>query len=163
MFDGPCRCDVILGRDFLHKSGLQLNFDRQTVQWLDQTIDMKGDAFMKNPQLFFLEDQHNDELEEELESNATEILDAKCERVDPREVADKQTHLTPQQRMDLSNLLSKHAKLFNGELGRYPHRKIHLEIDPEAIPVHHRACPVPRAHEDVFKKELDHLVAKGVS
>ena len=55
-------------------------------------------------------------------------------------------------------MLTKHLKLFSGKLGSYPHKKFHIDIDPEATPVHAHAYPVPRIHLDTFRNELNHLV-----
>jgi hypothetical protein len=44
----------------------------------------------------------------------------------------------------------------------YPHRKIHLDIDPLAKPVRRRPYPVTEAHKKLFKDELDKLCALGV-
>ena len=74
----------------------------------------------------------------------------------------KQTHLTTEQRRDLHNLLLKYPKLFDGKLGKYPHRRFHIELENDAKPIHARAYPVPRTQEEMFKKELDHLVDLGV-
>ena len=52
--------------------------------------------------------------------------------------------------------------MFNGTLGVYPHKKVHIDIDPNAKPVYSRLYPVPRIHLYTFKKELDHLVRIGV-
>jgi hypothetical protein len=52
--------------------------------------------------------------------------------------------------------------MFNGTLGVYPHKKVHIEIDPNAKPVHSRQYPIPQIHLKTFKKELDHLVRIGV-
>ncbi|KAL7503140.1 hypothetical protein ACHAXN_001184, partial [Cyclotella atomus] len=46
------------------------------------------------------------------------------------------------QNADLLEVLAKHQKMFDGTLGVYPHKKVHIDIDP--------------------KKELDHLVEIGV-
>ena len=70
--------------------------------------------------------------------------------------------MTAAQKKDLLELLHKHSKLFSGELGSYPHKKFHIEVDPEAEPVHARAYPVPRIHLETFRKELMHLVKLGV-
>ncbi len=44
----------------------------------------------------------------------------------------------------------------------YPHKKVHIDIDPNAKPVHSRPYPVPQIHLKTFKTELTHLVRIGV-
>ena len=90
------------------------------------------------------------------------IKDAKYEKINVDKLAKLQSHITESQQRDLRDLFAKHEKLFNGELGLYPHKKVHIDIEPNAEPVHARAYPVPKVHEEIFKKELDHLVAIGV-
>ena len=108
--------------------------------------------------------QTKDELlrEDWLDTFATEILDAKYNKSDVNDVVNQQSHLTAAQKEDLLKLLQKHSKLFSGKLGSYPHKKFHIDIDPEAEPVHARAYPVPRIHLETFRKELLHLVKLGV-
>jgi hypothetical protein len=52
--------------------------------------------------------------------------------------------------------------MFDGTLRVYPHKKVHIGIDPNAKPVHSRPYLVPRIHLKTFKKELNHLVEIGV-
>ncbi len=52
--------------------------------------------------------------------------------------------------------------MFNGTLGIYPHKKIHIDIDSNAKPVHSRPYPVPQIHLKTFKMVLDHLMRLGV-
>jgi hypothetical protein len=52
--------------------------------------------------------------------------------------------------------------MFNGTLGVYPHKKVHIDFDPNAKPVHSRPYPVPQIRLNTFKKELDHLVRISV-
>jgi hypothetical protein len=52
--------------------------------------------------------------------------------------------------------------MFDRTLGVYPNKKVHIDNDPNAKPVHSRLYPVPRIHLKTFKKELDHLVRIGV-
>jgi hypothetical protein len=52
--------------------------------------------------------------------------------------------------------------MFDGTLRVYPHKKVHIDIDPNSKPVHSRPYLVPRIHLKTFKKELDHLVEIGV-
>ena len=62
----------------------------------------------------------------------------------------------------MAQVLRRHTKLFSGKLGLYPHKKVHLDLDPNAKPIHARAFPVPKLHQGTFKKELKHLCEEGV-
>jgi hypothetical protein len=65
-------------------------------------------------------------------------------------------------KVDLLQVLQEINKMFDGTLGVYPHKKVHIDIDPNAKPVHSRPYPVPQIHLKTFKKELDHLVEIGI-
>jgi hypothetical protein len=105
----------------------------------------------------------DEEIKKDIDCNCFDsMMDAKYEKVNPVDVAASQTHLSPDQQKDLATLLSKYDKLFDGTLGQYPHKKLHLTLQDDTEPVHHKAFPVARSHEEVFKKELAHLVAIGV-
>jgi hypothetical protein len=108
--------------------------------------------------------QVKDEIfgEDWLECFATEILDAKYEKTDVAEVIKRLTHLNAHQKADLLQVLQKNNEMFNGTLGVYPHKKVHIDIDPNAKPVHSRPYPVPWIHLKTFKKELNHLVRIGI-
>ena len=97
-----------------------------------------------------------------LDNYATEILDAKYNKIDVNDVVIQQSHLTATQKRDLLELLTKHSKLFSDKLGSYPHKKFHIGIDPDATPVHAHAYPVPPIHLETFCNELNHLVELGV-
>jgi hypothetical protein len=59
-------------------------------------------------------------------------------------------------------VLQENNKMFDGTLGVYPHKKVHIDIDPNAKLVHSRPYLVPQIHLKIFKTELDHLVRIGV-
>ncbi|KAL7532803.1 LOW QUALITY PROTEIN: hypothetical protein ACHAWF_004247, partial [Thalassiosira exigua] len=79
-----------------------------------------------------------------------------------RDVVQQQTHLNDKQKADLLSVLEENAKIFDGTLGVYPHKKFHIEIEPDAKPKFSRPYAIPRIHLSTFKKELDHLVSIGV-
>lgn len=62
----------------------------------------------------------------------------------------------------LEGLLNKHEKLFNGELGRFSHRKIHLNLRNDAIPLYFKPRTVPYAFREQVDKELARLEQLGV-
>jgi hypothetical protein len=72
------------------------------------------------------------------------------------------TNLNAHQKADLLQVLQENNKMFDGTLGVYPHKKVHIDIDPNAKHVHSRPYPLTRIHLKTFKKELNHLVRIGV-
>ena len=71
-------------------------------------------------------------------------------------------HIDDEQKADLKLVLRGFQKLFSGKLGTYPHRKFHIDIEPEAWPKQSRPYAIPRIHLAAFKKELEHLVKLSV-
>jgi hypothetical protein len=96
-----------------------------------------------------MEDMFHIQVEDEifsegwLECFATEILYSKYERTDVAEVEKVFIHLNAHQKADLLRVLQENNKMFTGTLGVYPHKKVHIDIDPNAKPVHSRPYPVP--------------------
>ncbi len=123
-------------------------------------LDLKEFDAMEN--LFHIHVKDEIFGEDSLECFATEILDAKYEKTDAAEVVKGLTHLNAHQKADLLQLLQENDKMFDGTLGVYPRKKVHIDIDPNAKPVHSRLYPVPQIHLKTFKKELNHLVRIGV-
>ncbi len=99
--------------------------------------------------------------EDWLECFATETLDAQYEKTDVVEVVKGLTHLNAHKIADLLWVLEEIGEMFHGTLGVYPHKKVHIDIDSNAKPVHSRPYPVPWIHLNTFKKKLDHLVRIG--
>ena len=162
VFDGNVRYDLILGRDFLNKIGIRLHHDTDEMEWLGTKVEMKSHTQMSNTHFlysFMYEEYEEDDI---LDCFTAQILDAKYEKVNTDQLAEKQIHLTPRQRLALKHLFRKYDKLFDGTLGVYSKHKISLEVDPNATPIHARPYSVARAHEDTFKRELQHLVKIGV-
>jgi hypothetical protein len=58
------------------------------------------------------------------------------EWTDVANVVNKLTHLNAHQKADLFKVLYEISKMFDGTLGIYPHRKVHIEFMPSAQPVH---------------------------
>jgi hypothetical protein len=156
IFDAPCNYDVILGRDFLRKAGIDLSFKHGTVKWLEKMILMKDrDHWDKQENWFLtLDEEDEDDEDDELESYATEILDAKYDKTSPNKVVKLQTHLNDHQQAELQKVLEIYPALFDGTLGLYPHQQIHLELEKDATPSHARPYAVPKANDAVFKKKL---------
>jgi hypothetical protein len=74
---------------------------------------------------------------------AAEILDAKYDETAVAEVVKGLIHLNAHQKADLLRVLQENNKIFDGTLGVYPHKKVHIDIDPNVKSVHSRPYPVP--------------------
>jgi hypothetical protein len=165
-FDAPAsQCDVMLGRDYLHQLGMDPRFSTKKMVWMEHSLDMKSPGFWDDP-VNLCSSLHQDADESVIKDKsdqhrATEILHAKYEKVDAMQVARDQKHLNEEQQRAPGKVLNKFTKLFDGTLGKHPHRKAHLELEPGAKPVHSKPCAVAKTHEQVFKDELEHLCSIG--
>jgi hypothetical protein len=157
--------DLIIGMDLMQILGIDIHNSSKTIVWDALRVPFK-------PHDYFMSGKFQANLlkamagsADPIESNGYKsktIKSALYEANDPRAVAKQQKHLTPSQRQDLADLLSRYPKLFSGKLGQCPHLLVHLELKPDATPARCRPYPVPKHHETVFKEELKHLCTLGV-
>jgi len=129
---------MILGTNFLSKTGITLVYDCGNMLWYNSTLPMHPCKGLTSADFDQMEDTYYIELlgHDWLEMYATEILDARYQWTDVQEVVDGQTHLRAQQKCDLLDVLKQHQKLFDGRLGVYLHKKVHIEPEPDAKAVH---------------------------
>ena len=139
VFDAPAAHDIIVGRDVLNAANIVLDFQTKECRWLDIAVPMK--------------------TRQDIE---THIMDSKYEATDTQEVAQQQKHLSTEQQQALQTVLSKRTKLFSGNLGKYTGQKMHLSLQPGAVPKFLRHYPVPVSQQAAYKKELDRLQKIGV-
>ena len=146
VFDNPNSShDIIMGLDLLHPLGIDPSPSTQTVQWQEHIIPFKPHGYynitsnMLDSLAILASPNKADETSDMFNLNINicyncpgPILESKYEKVDVKEVAEQQTHLTESQRQDLTNLLSKYTKLFSGQLGKYEGHKVHLELELNA-------------------------------
>ena len=169
VFDQKFRYDIILGTNFLQKTGIDVKYSTGVVKWFESKILLRDPFKMNEYEVMVMADsievQHDDAFigKEWLDSYlANPILDAKYEKMEIPAMVAEMAHLNDAQKRDLKKLLLKYKKLFDGTLGVYPHKKVHIELEEDAKPVHVRPYAVPRVHYETFKKELRHLVKIGV-
>jgi hypothetical protein len=165
-----CKYDVILGADFLTKTGIDVKYSTGTMEWFDNELPLRNPHLLQDKDFEAMAEIVEVQQEEALfgmdwynpTCYAVEILDAKYEKVEVDEVINQLNHLNTEQKEDLRKVLMEHTKLFDGTLGVYPHRKFHIDLVPGAIAKHARPYPVPVIHLSAFKKELLHLVKIGI-
>ena len=112
---------MILGTNFLSKTGIKLNYDHGEMLWYNSMLPMSPHKGLTSADFDHMEDmyyiQYKDELlgQDWLEIYATEILDARYKWTDVRDVVDGQNYLTAQQNViylmfsrDIKNSLTVH-------------------------------------------------------
>jgi hypothetical protein len=147
IFDADsCKYDVIFGADFLNKTGIDVKYSTGTIEWFDYELPLcdthtfQSKDFLAMSEIMEIQQEHEffDMDWYDPHCYATEILDAKYEKVLVDDVINQLTHLNAQQRFGIRHVLNKHTKLFNGTLGVYPHRTFHIDLVPGATPKHAR-------------------------
>ena len=139
------------------------------MEWYGNTLPMREPWKLDDKAYNIMTGSFLIQSEEELfgddwfESYAIEeILDAKYDKMDINDLIANQKHLNAKQQQQLRQLFMKYEKLFDGTLGFYPHKEVHIEVLPDAQPKHRRPYAVPQIHWETFKRELQHLLEIGV-
>ncbi len=138
------------------------------MEWFDYSIPLHPPGGLDSNEFNAMEDMFHIQLKDKLfgvnwlKCFATEILGAKYEKTDVAEVVKGLTHLNTHQKADLPWVLQEIKKMFDEILDVYPHKKVHIDIDPNAKSVHSMPYSIPWIHLKTFKKELDHLVGPCV-
>jgi hypothetical protein len=99
--------NIILGTNFLSKTGIKLNYSEGNMEWFDCSIPLCPPGGLDSNKFDAMEDMFHIQVEDKLFGEdwlkcfATEILDAKYERTDVAEVMKAFTNLNTQQKADL--------------------------------------------------------------
>ena len=70
--------------------------------------------------------------------------------------------MTDKQKLLLEQTLNKYKTLFEGKLGHYPDKKLHINLVDDAKPMFKKAYYVPFQRESLFKNELQNMVEDRV-
>ena len=119
-----CKYDVILGADFLIKSGIDVKYSTGTIEWFENEIPLHDPHQLKDKDYVSMADIVK--IQQELEffgmgwydptCYASKILDAKYEKVQIDGVVSQLEHFTAQQKNDIKQVLNKFTKLFDETL-----------------------------------------------
>jgi hypothetical protein len=155
-----CKYDVILGPGFLTETGIDVKYSIGTIEWFKTELplcnlhDLKDKGFkaiaesieIQQEVVFFGIGWYD------LTCFAIEIIDAKFEKVQIKDVVNPLEYLSTQKKADLKQVLTEFTKLFYGTLEVYLHRKFHIELEQGAKPRHARPYSVPVIHLETFKR-----------
>ena len=175
---GSCRYDAILGRSFLSRIGMTLDFDDHSMTWDDQQLVMRPYPSDSSPEILGL-DLLLDLYEEDLvrprdppsfDAHVTSSdqrkqnlsLNIYHDQIDLRAHCAKLSYLSKTQQEQLLEVLERYPTLWDNELRAFPDYQVHFELKDNAVPFSSRGYPVPYSQRDLFKTELDRLTQIGV-
>jgi hypothetical protein len=123
-----CKYDVIVGADFLTKTGIDVKYSKGTIQLFKNELPLCDPHTLTDKDYVAIAEII--EIQQEVEffgidwydptCYAIEILNAKYEKVQIDEVVNQLEHLNTQQKDDIKQVLSDFTKLFDGTLVVYP-------------------------------------------
>ncbi len=96
--------NIILGRYFLSKTRIMLNYSVGNMEWFDCSIPLRPPGGLDSQEFNTMEDMFHIQVKDEifgedwLECFAIEILDAKYDKTDAAEVVKGLTHLNTHQK-----------------------------------------------------------------
>ena len=160
--EGHSVYDLIIGRDVLKPLGLELNFAKEEIRWMNDTLPFtpRGKIPLPPDPSAIIE-----AIEEAYFSTPTKTLKASDydTKTTGSEIAEQQSHLTKEQQKQLGSVLNEFNEMFNRVLGSYVEEEVDIKlIDPKVKPIHVRPFTVPDKHRELLKKEIDKLVFLGV-
>ena len=122
---------MIIGRDLIRYLGIDIHGVDMTIHWDDAAIPWwKIDSTTND---VFAISQHNAPFNFETK-RMKRILDAKYSNSDIKTIAERCTHIDPQERNELYTLLKKYECLFDGNLGTWRGKPYDIKLKPDAEP-----------------------------
>ena len=150
--------DLIIGRDLMQELPINLHFDTMEIEWDTARIPMRPIDAMSHTSYHVQDPPAVADATQRIKA----ILDAKYEKADILKLVKEQTHLTASRQKKLRKLLTAFADLFDGTLGKWRGRDYNIELKENATPYHARPYPIPKAHEQTLRMEVDRLCDLGV-
>ena len=124
--------DMIIGRDLLTRVGIDIHFSTHTCTWDNSTIPMRNsDTEIK--QSYLVEESGPIK---QATTRLKKILDAKYEAADIPKIVRSRHDLSITQKTALQQLLEKYGSLFDGSLGVWKNKQVHLTLKKDAQPYH---------------------------
>ena len=153
--------DMIIGRDILEHLGLNIQFSTSTVQWPDRDLEIPMKPMLDNcrEEHFYIKDPTT--VEDDV-NRLSSILDAKYSKADLTEITSSIPNLSKAEQEQLYELLTEYESLFDGTLGRWTGDPYKIELKDNVEPYHAKPFPVPHAHEETLKREIERLCKLGV-
>ena len=133
--------DMIIGMDLMSELGIDILNSTHTIKWDEAEIPLR-------PRDSTLEDSYfiaEPEAVTQATARLTQILDAKYEKADLKQVVKDVPELTAQEKSQLLKLLKAYEDLFDGTLGHWTGKPYNIKLKDDANPYYGRPYKVPHA------------------
>jgi len=155
--------DIFLGRDLLQAIGLDIHYSASQFTWDNISVAMVPSGYWTKEKISTIAKSWNKQISEPTnEVQITEILPAEYKPIDINKVVNKQTHLSPEEREKLRNILLDFTELYQGKCGKYNGEPVFLELIPGSKPYYGKPFSIPKAYEQVTKDDIKSLEALGL-
>jgi hypothetical protein len=157
--------DIILGRDLLRATGLDLHYSASQFTWDNISIDMVPSGYWTQEKITSIAkswDTATQKVWATNEVHVAEFLPAKYKPADINAIVEQQTHLTFDEREHLHNVLLDFESLFQGTCGKYTGDPDSLELIPGSKPFFGKSFSIPKAYEQVTKNEIQRFQDLGL-
>jgi hypothetical protein len=160
--------DLILGTQTMDELGIILDFRNKmiTIDEIELPMQSINNMPKSNHEALALTNSlascKEPKSTEEATNHVLCILDANYKKANLQEVVDTCTHLSPEDKSMLLELLTEYEPLFDGTLGAWKTTPVSFELKEGAKPYHGRVFPIPKVHKETIMKEICHLNELGV-
>ena len=170
VIESKMRYQVILGRKYMKQIGITMDFARSSIMWYGKEITFHPRNFFKdNDVLRKVLSNEPYSVAESYMNQARTYQDAatKYEETDLEGLVKTQEHLDDTTKKALLDILKKHSVLFAGlnnrQLGIFPNRKYHIELQQDAKAFHiKQPYSVPLNQQEAVKTELLRQLKLGI-
>ncbi len=161
VFDGQCKYDVIFGTDFMFKTGINIKYSTEIIEWFDNELPMNDPPQLDNKEYLAMAEvlQVQRQLNNCLAwigmiqpASLLKYWTPSMKKVSADDVVNQLTHQNNEQNQDLKVLFKDNTRLFDSTLGVYLHKKFHINLIPGAKPKHSQPYAIHCIHLAAFKK-----------
>jgi hypothetical protein len=144
---------MIVGQDLLQELGIVLHFADQTIVWDHATMAMKNNQSLQSNDIVAIESESPAAVK--ATERMKQILEAKYEQVDIKNVVAGCKHLSTTEQQQLFAVLNRFQSLFDGTLGHWKYEHYDITLQPNVKPYHTRPYPIPKICKASLKIEYN--------
>ena len=150
--------DMIIGMDLLTQLKIDILNSSQSILWDTAEIPMRSrEATLEDA--YYIADPKS---VSQATTRMTEILDAKYDKADIKQVTEECPELSSHEKQELMKLLLQYEKMFDGTLGKWKGTPYNIHLKDDTNPFHGKPYKLPYVYEKKLRVEIHCLCQIGV-